>query len=72
MGKRHRVDQKLPSGKVVYAWKDQPKRETAAIRQPENASMPKPEPKHVGGGWYELPSGERVRGKEEAIRKTKG
>jgi len=25
------------------------------------------EPKHVGGGWYELPSGERVKGKEEAI-----
>lgn len=24
-------------------------------------------PKHVGGGWYELPSGERVKGKEEAI-----
>jgi hypothetical protein len=21
---------------------------------------------HVGGGWYELPSGEKVRGKEEA------
>ena len=47
-------------------------RESAAIETPENASLPKAEPKHVGGGWYELPSGERVRGKEEAIRKTKG
>ena len=22
--------------------------------------------KHVGGGWYELPNGEKVKGKEEA------
>lgn len=26
-------------------------------------------PKHVGGGWYELSNGERVQGKEEAIKK---
>lgn len=26
-------------------------------------------PKHVGGGWYELSTGERVQGKEEAIKK---
>ena len=29
--------------------------------------IPKKMPKHVGGGWYELPNGERVQGKEEAI-----
>ena len=29
-------------------------------------------PKHVGGGWYELSSGERVQGKEEAIEAEKG
>ena len=23
---------------------------------------------HVGGGWYELPNGERVQGREEALR----
>ena len=26
-------------------------------------------PKHVGGGWYELSNGERVQGKEEALKK---
>ena len=25
-------------------------------------------PKHVGGGWYELSNGERVQGKEEALK----
>lgn len=25
-------------------------------------------PKHVGGGWYELPNGERVQGKENAMK----
>lgn len=28
-------------------------------------------PKHVGGGWYELPNGERVKGKDEAIAAMK-
>ncbi len=28
-----------------------------------------PEPEHVGGGVYELPNGERVRGKAEAFRR---
>jgi len=27
---------------------------------------PKGELKHTGGGWYELPNGEKVQGKEEA------
>lgn len=26
---------------------------------------------HVGGGWYELPNGERIRGKENALRAKK-
>ncbi|MBO8169967.1 MAG: hypothetical protein H0Z35_12405 [Thermoanaerobacteraceae bacterium] len=25
-------------------------------------------PKHTGGGWYELSNGEKVKGKEEAIK----
>lgn len=25
------------------------------------------EPKHVGGGWYELPGGRRVQGKQAAL-----
>lgn len=33
---------------------------------------PEQEPKHVGGGWYELPSGERVKGKEEALKALGG
>lgn len=28
--------------------------------------------KHVGGGYYELPNGERVQGKEEALAALKG
>lgn len=27
---------------------------------------PPKEPNHIGGGYYELPNGERVRGKEKA------
>lgn len=26
------------------------------------------EPRHVGGGWWELPNGQRVQGREEAVR----
>lgn len=40
--------------------------ETATIEPPEKAVMPGLKPKHIGGGWYELPNGEKVRGKEEA------
>lgn len=29
------------------------------------------EPKHTGGGWYELSNGERVQGKEAAIEAEK-
>lgn len=28
-------------------------------------------PRHTGGGWYELPNGEKVQGKEEAERRMK-
>ena len=30
------------------------------------------EPEHVGGGWYKLPSGKRIRGKKEAIAAMNG
>lgn len=36
---------------------------------PENRAVPPPEVKHVGGGWYELPSGERVRGRKAALER---
>ena len=31
-----------------------------------------PELKHVGGGYYELPNGERVRGKDAALAALRG
>lgn len=37
------------------------------VDQTENET----DPKHVGGGWYELPNGERVKGKDEAIAAMK-
>jgi hypothetical protein len=37
----------------------------------EEKEEPKAELKSLGGGWYELPNGERVRGKEEAIEALK-
>jgi hypothetical protein len=40
-----------------------------AVKQPE---FVKAEIKHVGAGWYELPNGERVRGKKAAEQAVKG
>jgi len=33
---------------------------------------PKDDIKHVGGGWYELPNGEKVKGKDEALAALEG
>jgi len=66
--KRKKVDIRLPSGKIVYGYPEhynQETTETASVEPVETATKPKPEPKHVGGGWYEV-NGERVKGKEEA------
>ena len=38
--------------------------ESAVVEPPENAMMPKAKAKKLGGGWYELPSGEKVRKSE--------
>ena len=38
--------------------------ETASTKPPENAMKPKAKAKKLGGGWYELPSGEKVRKSE--------
>ncbi len=48
-----------------------PVRETASVKPPETAMKPKAEPKHLGGGYYLLPSGEKVRGKKAAEEKIK-
>ena len=39
-------------------------RETATVKPIETAMKPKPEPKHVGGGWYKLEDGTKVRKKD--------
>lgn len=36
-----------------------------AVRTPPETATPR----HVGGGWYELPSGERVQGRAEAMKR---
>jgi len=54
----------LENGRVKYVRI----RESANYKPPENASMSQAEPKHVGGGYYALPNGERVKGKEDAYK----
>lgn len=64
---RKRVFVTLPNGRVRYDFEKKPKAtpiETASIKPTEKAVLPKAEPKHVGGGWYELPDGRRVRKSE--------
>lgn len=42
--------------------------ETSENIEPEQEIFEMPKmPEHVGAGWYELPNGERVRGKEKAL-----
>ena len=38
--------------------------ETASVKPPENAMKPKAKPKKLGGGWFELASGKKVRKSE--------
>ncbi len=39
-------------------------RETASVKPPETAMMPKAEPKYLGGGWYLTADGRKVRKKD--------
>lgn len=62
----------VEAGEVVrivrkYGGMSQNQTETMAFE--ELVSVDEDFPKHVGGGWYELSNGERVQGKEEAIKK---
>lgn len=41
-----------------------------AIEEPK--PEPTQEPKHIGGGMYELPTGERVKGKQAALDAMNG
>lgn len=62
----------LENGKVQVLHPDKKvkrKVETASVIPPENATT---QARHVGGGYYELPSGERVKGKKAAEDLLKG
>jgi len=54
------IEEVGPTGKV-YVRPEKSKKETASVKSPETATKKQPEPKHVGGGWYELADGKRVR-----------
>ena len=43
-----------------------------AIRVTYQTKVITPEIKHTGGGWYELPDGQKVQGKEAAEEALKG
>ena len=61
-----RVFRKMPNGRLRWELVDnkKPKKETASIEPPETAMKPKPKAKSVGGGWYELEDGSKVRKSE--------
>lgn len=63
---RKRVVVRLPNGKVRMEFEDVVKKkvETASVEPPETAMKPKPKAKSVGGGWYELEDGRKVRKSE--------
>ena len=43
--------------------------ETASVAPTETAAERTDTPRHVGGGYYELPNGERVHGRETAMKR---
>lgn len=44
----------------------QPLTSDSGLLGPSGEELPTSEPQHIGGGVYELPTGERVRGREAA------
>ena len=48
-------------------WRHHKKEEPVHV-EPVSVDEVEQFPKHVGGGWYELSNGERVQGKEEALK----
>jgi hypothetical protein len=63
---KRRIAVTLPNGRVrmEFVHPKKMKVETASFKPTETATLPDAEPKHVGGGWYELSDGRRVRKSE--------
>jgi hypothetical protein len=59
--------------KAGYAeYTEKPEEKMQSNREtPESKKETNVYPKHTGGGWYELSNGEKVQGKEEAIKSEK-
>lgn len=60
MARRRRHVIKTTDGKTRVTYSHPEPMETAAVEQPERATMPRAEPKYLGGGWYEV-NGRKVR-----------
>ena len=64
----------------IYRHESEARMEELASRVPPRIEWPPRyeapeiagEPRHVGGGWYELPDGRRVRGLEAAVAALRG
>lgn len=64
-----RTGQRMVARGLVVSVDRQTTPETATRQPAENAARRTAEPKHTGGGWYLLPSGEKVQGKNAAIER---
>ena len=53
---------------ALHNWRESFSPEEAAKKPAAEKPAAKAAPKHVGGGWYELPDGTRVQGKEAALK----
>lgn len=67
---KERGDRLVARRLVVPVDRQQPV-ETAAQKPTETTAARVTEPTHIGGGWYELPNGERVQGRETALERMK-
>lgn len=62
------VGERMTRRGLVAPVERQAQPETATRVPAENAAR-RTAPVHTGGGWYELPNGERVRGKDAAYQR---
>lgn len=67
---KERADELLAKGFITAVGPPDPVESPepkAQLAELEATTEPPADIKRVGGGWYELPNGERVRGKPEAL-----